>query len=210
MERVDMTSVISEISVSLDGYIAGPNDNDEFPLGEGGERLHEWLIELSSWRERHGLEGGTQSPDVEMFDETWKNIGATVMGKRMFDLGEKPWGDEPSFHMPVFVVTHEDREALTKAGGTTFNFITSGVAAAVEQAKSAAADKNVAVAGGANVIQQCLSARLLDQLTIHIVPVLFGDGRRLFDPESVPRMELEMSKVISSPGVAHLQFQIAK
>src|SRR5215211_1115458 len=147
-----MPKVIAEISMSLDGFIAGPNDRVGQGLGEGGERLHEWLTEQASWRERHGLEGGEAGADSELAEDTWSSTGATILGKRMFDFAEG-WGDEPPFHMPVFVLTHDAREPLVKAGGTTFTFVSKGVERALEDARAAAGDKDVLVAGGADTIQ---------------------------------------------------------
>jgi dihydrofolate reductase len=197
--------VFVDISTSLDGFIAGPNDGPDVPLGEGGERLHEWVFGLVSWRERHGLAGGTADRDAEILDEAFRNTGAVVLGRRMFD-NAGGWGDEPPFHVPVFVLTHDAREPLTKAGGTTFTFVTEGIESALEEAKRAAGDKDVSIAGGANTIQQYLKAGLLDQIQIHVVPLLLGDGIRLFD-QSGTQLELETTRVIDSPGVTHMRFR---
>jgi dihydrofolate reductase len=202
-----MPRVIAEISMSLDGFIAGPNDSLEHPIGEGGDRLHEWVVKQASWREHHGLEGGETGAASEAADEVWKNTGATILGKRMFDLAEG-WGDEPPFRRPVFVLTHEKREPLVKKGGTTFTFVNDGVERALEQARAAAGDNDVAVAGGANTIQQFIKAGLLDELQIHLVPILLGDGKRLFS-QSTTR-EIELQKVVDSPDVTHLRYRFAK
>src|SRR6266516_3085840 len=143
-----MSKVTAEISVSLDGFIAGPDDGVDNPLGDGGERLHEWVFPLKSWREPHGQEGGETGPDDEVFAESIANTGAVVMGRRMFDHGERPWGDEPPFHCPVFVLTHRAKDPLVKKGGTTFSFVSDGIESALAQARDAAGDKDVAVAGG--------------------------------------------------------------
>ena len=201
-----MSKVISDMSMSLDGFIAGPNDSVERPLGDGGERLHEWMYDLASWRERHGLEGGKTDADAEILDESFKNTGAVVVGRRMFDV-TNGWGDNPPFHMPVFVVTHDAREELVKEGGTTFTFVTDGIESVLGQAKAVAGDKDVLVAGGANIIQQCIKAKLIDEIQIHLVPVLLGGGIRLFDQLDV---ELGQSRVIESPGVTHLRFHVIK
>jgi dihydrofolate reductase len=198
-----------DMSMSLDGFIAGPNDSVERPLGEGGERLHEWIYDLASWRERHGLEGGKTDTDAEVLDESFKDTGAVVVGRRMFDVANG-WGDNPPFHMPVFVITHNASEKLVKEGGTTFTFVTDGIERALEQAKAAAGDKDVSVAGGANIIQQYLSAGLLDEIQIHLVPVLLGDGVRLFHHIGVELIELETTRVIESPGVTHIKFRVVK
>lgn len=200
-----MARVTSDLSMSLDGFITGPNDDVSRPLGEGGERLHQWVYELASWRERHGLAGGKTNRDAEVLDEAW-HVGAVMMGRRMFNHGEKPWGDNPPFHMPVFVVTHQARPPRVKEGGTTFTFVTDGVENALKQAKAAAGGKDVSVAGGANIVQQFLKAGLLDEIQIHLVPLVLGGGRRLF--EHIDEMEFEPSRVIESPGVTHLRFRV--
>lgn len=205
-----MAQVNVDISMSLDGFIAGPDDSREHPLGRGGERLHEWLYGLASWRERHGLEGGEAGRDAEVLEQAFENVGAAVMGRRMFDLGEGPWGDEPPFHMPVFVVTHNPREALVKEGGTTFSFVTDGVGGAVQRARATAGEKDVSVAGGANVIQQCLGAGLVDEMQIHVVPVLLGQGRRLFEGSTTGQVDLEATRILESSGVTHLRYRVAR
>jgi dihydrofolate reductase len=210
-------AVFIEISMSLDGYVAGPNPTREEPLGERGEELHEWVVQLASWRGRHGLEGGTTGPADDLVQELSGNVGANVMGRRMFSGGEGPWeddtnadgwwGDEPPFRVPVFVVTHHPRETVSKAGGTTFTFVTDGVVSAVEQAKAAAGDRDVLISGGGSVAQQALSAGLVDRLELHVVPILLGGGVRLFDG-SGPGATLEQTRVVESPGVAHLGYRV--
>ena len=204
-----MSTVISDMSMSLDGFIAGANDSVERPLGDGDERLHEWMYDLASWRERHGLEGGKTDADAEILDESFKNTGAVVVGRRMFDVANG-WEDNPPFHMPVFVVTHDAREELVKQGGTTFTFVTDSIDSALEPAKAVAGDKDVLVAGGANIIQQCIKAKRIDEIQIHLVPVLLGGGIRLFDQLGTEQVELEQSRVIESPGVTHLRFHVIK
>lgn len=202
--------VFVDITMSLDGFITGPNDGVENPLGDGGERLHEWVYDLSSWREPHGLAGGETSRDAEILAEAFTNLGAVVMGRRMFDLGEEPWGDNPPFHVPVFVVTHHARETVVKDGGTSYSFVTEGIEGALDQGRAAADGKNISVAGGANVIQQFLKAGLVDELQIHIAPILLGDGVRLFDDAALEHIELETTRVEDSPRVTHLKFRIPK
>jgi dihydrofolate reductase len=204
-----MGKVTVDISMSLDGFIAGPNDSVENPLGDGGERIHEWVYDLASWRERHGIAGGRTDTDAEVLDEAFENTGAVVIGKRMFDVANG-WGDNPPFHMPAFVITHDAREKLVKEGGTTFTFVTDGIESALDQARASAGDKDVSVAGGANIIQQYLKAGLLDEIQIHLVPVLLGDGVRLFDHIGTERIELEATRVIESPGVTHVKFRVVK
>jgi len=202
--------VAADISMSLDGFIAGPNAGVANPLGDGGDRLHEWMYDLASWREPHGLPGGETGKDAEVLDEAFQNVGAVLMGRRMFDEAEGPWGEEPPFHMPVFVLTHSGRETMVKRGGTTFTFVTDGLESGLRQARAAAGDKDVSVAGGANTIQQLLKAGLLDELQIHIVPVLLGGGVRLFGQMGTAHVELEKSRVIDSPGVTHLKFRVLR
>ena len=217
-----MSRLILDISMSLDGFIAGPNQSLENPLGEGGEGLHEWVFATASWRASHGRSGGDSGVDDEVVQEGLRNIGATVMGRRMFSGGEGPWeddpnadawwGDEPPFHHPVFVLTHHERESVEKEGGTTFTFVTDGIESALEQARDAAGGQDVRLAGGATVVQQYLKAGLLDELHIHQVPVLLGDGARLFEDHvaDAPR-ELEATREAESPtGVTHLSYRVVK
>ncbi|MGH3129379.1 MAG: dihydrofolate reductase family protein [Gaiellaceae bacterium] len=203
-----MSKVVADITTSLDGFVAGPNDGPEVPLGDGGERLHQWVYDLASWREPHGLTGGKTNRDSEVLDEAFRTAGAIVVGRRMFD-NARGWGDNPPFHMPVFVLTHEVREKAAKEGGTTFTFVSDGVESALEQAKAAAGDKNVGVGGGANTIQQYLKAGLLDEIQIHIAPLLLGAGVRLFDHLGTAHIELETTRVIDSPDVTHLRFRVS-
>ncbi|TJZ53027.1 dihydrofolate reductase [Streptomyces piniterrae] len=205
-----MSHVFADISMSLDGYITGPNPGVGNGLGDHGERLHQWLFGLASWRRMHGLQGGTGGRDSELLDEAFERAGSFVMGRRMFDIAEEPWGDEPPFHGPVFVVTHRPHPPLVKQGGTTFHFITEGPEDAVRRATEAAAGKDVSVAGGADVIRQLLTADLLDELQIHLVPVLLGGGLRLFDSLPPGLRELDTTRVVASPGVTHVRLRPAK
>jgi dihydrofolate reductase len=204
-----MGIVVADITTSLDGFVAGPNDGPELPLGAGGERLHEWVYDLASWREPHGLSGGEINRDSEILDEAFSSAGAIVVGKRMFD-NARGWGDNPPFHMPVFVLTHENREKENKEGGTTFTFVSDGIESALEQARAAAGDKRVALGGGANTIQQYLRAGLLDEIQIHIAPMLLSAGIRLFEHLGTEPIELENTRVIESPRVTHLRFRVVK
>jgi dihydrofolate reductase len=215
-----MGKLTFEVTMSLDGFIAGPNQTVEQPLGEGGERLHEWIYGLASFRERHGLEGGETNADSELLEESMAGTGATLMGRRMFSGGAGPWeedpnadgwwGDDPPFRMPVFVLTHHARETVTKQGGTSFTFVTDGIESALEDARAAAEERDVAVAGGANVAQQYLNAGLLDELQIHVAPLLLGGGVRLFDNVDAERVRLEGIKAIESPAVTHLTYRVTK
>jgi dihydrofolate reductase len=215
-----MAKLTLDISMSLDGFIAGPNRTVEQPLGEGGEQLHEWILGLASWRERHGLSGGERNADDALVRESLDTAGAVLMGRRMFSGGEGPWeddpiadgwwGDDPPFGVPVFVLTHHRRETMAKQGGTSFTFVTDGIEAALDQARTAAGDRDVAVAGGANVVQQTLKAGLLDELQIHLVPVFLAEGVRLFDQLGDEKPELEVTRAIHSPAVTHVSYRVVR
>jgi dihydrofolate reductase len=213
-----MGSVTCHISISLDGFAAGPNQSAENPIGEGGMRLHQWMFATRSWRRQQGMDDGPAgteiATDAEVAGEVTRGIGAQIMGRKMFGGGDGPWdpawtgwwGGEPPFHTPVFVLTHHRREPLPMRGGTTFRFVTDGIKSALEQARDVAGGKNVLVAGGASTIQQYLAAGLLDELYLHIVPVILGSGERLL--ESVGHPRLEPVKVVSSPAVTHIKYRI--
>jgi dihydrofolate reductase len=202
--------------MSLDGFTAGPNQSEQNPMGEGGMQLHAWVLELAAWREPHGQEGGVVNASTEIVEKSVANVGATVMGRNMFG-GEGPWGDDPwegwwgddpPFHTPVFIVTHHARDAVIKDGGTTFNFVTGGIESALEQAREAAGDRDVALGGGANLARQYLKAGLIDDMQIHLVPVLLGDGARLFDQLGDADLTLECTRAVQAPGVAHLDYRV--
>jgi dihydrofolate reductase len=211
-----MGKLTLDITMSLDGFIAGPNQTIEQPLGEGGERLHEWVYGLKSWREAHGEFGGESTPDDDFIAESISSAGAVVIGRGMFSGGAGPWeddpnadgwwGDKPPFGVPVFILTHHEREPVVKEGGTTFTFVTDGFESALADARAAAGEKNVHVAGGANVVQQYLG--LLDELQIHVAPLLLGNGVHLFGGSARP--ELELTRVIESPKVTHIRYRVVK
>jgi dihydrofolate reductase len=211
-----MSSVTCQMSVSLDGYVAGPNQSVDNPIGEGGMRLHEWAFATDTWNEQHGLEGGTHSADSEVAEEVMQGIGAFIMGRKMFGGGDGPWdeswtgwwGDDPPYHTPVYVLTHHEREPLPMQGGTTFHFVTDGIESALEQARAAAGDKDVSIAGGASAVNQYLAAGLLDEIYLHIVPVVLGAGERLL--ENVGDPELEPVKVVTSPAVTHIKYRVVR
>jgi dihydrofolate reductase len=215
-----MARLTLDISMSLDGFIAGPNRTVAQPLGDGGERLHEWIVGLASFRERHGRSGGERNADDEVVRETLDTAGAVLMGRRMFSGGEGPWeddpvadgwwGDDPPFRVPVFVLTHHARETVAKQGGTSFIFVTDGLESALAQAREAAGDKDVSVAGGASLVQQCIEAGLLDEMQIHLVPVFLGGGVRLFDQLGDTRRDLEVERAIHSPAVTHVKYRLPK
>jgi dihydrofolate reductase len=205
------------ISMSLDGFIAGPKQSAEDPLGVGGLQLHEWTFPLAAWRRRNGEQGGEVNASTPVDERRHEKIGAMVMGRNMFGGGPGPWGDDPwngfwgedpPFHTPVYVLTHHAREPQEMEGGTTYSFITDGIEAALEQAKEAAGGKDVSLAGGANVVQQYLAAGLLDELEISLVPILLGNGERLFVDLGNDLPELEQVDAVEAPGVAHLRYRL--
>ena len=213
-----MGNLILDISVSLDGFVAGPDPTLEEPLGAGGELLHEWVVGLKAWREAHGLEGGEAGVDGDVVEETLAAAAATIMGRRMFSNGSGPWaddpkatgwwGDEPPFGHPVFVLTHHEREPL-ELTGTTFTFVTDGIESALAQARAAAGDGGIQIAGGADVARQYLAAGLVDEVKLHVAPILLGGGTRLFgDDVAGPPARLERTRLIESPtGVTHLYYR---
>jgi len=211
-----MSRLRFKISMSLDGFVAGPRQSVANPLGIGGMRLHEWVVPLAVWRAAHGLEGGEVNESTRVVVESLSNIGATVMGRNMFGGHPGPWdagnpwngwwGADPPFHHPVFVLTHYAREPLELEGGTTFTFVTDGIEAALERARRAAGGKDVSLAGGANAARQYLSAGLVDEMEIHLVPTLLGSGERLFDGAGDDLHGLELVRTVAAPGVTHLKF----
>ena len=213
-----MSRVRASISVSLDGYVAGPNQTMEQALGEGGERLHEWIFGLRAWREPHGLEGGEESASNAVVVEENANLGAEIMGRGKFgppsrgpweeDAWQGWWGDEPPFHKPVFVLTHHPREPLTLSD-TTFTFVTDGIGPALEAARRAAGNRDVYVGGGAQTINHYLAAGLVDELELHLVPVLLGGGSRLFEGVP-PDLKLQLVRVVEAPDVTHLKYTIRR
>jgi dihydrofolate reductase len=212
-----MSNVRARISVSADGYVAGPNQTVEEPLGEGGESLHEWVFPLKVWREPHGREGGEVNASSAVLEEAMANIGAEIMGRNKFGGGPGPWGDDPwqgwwgddpPFHMPVFVVTHHEREPLTLSD-TTFHFVTDGIESALKQARDSAGGKDVLLGGGADVINQYLAAGLVDELELHIAPVMLGGGARLFEGVG-PDVRLEQLRAVGAPGVTHVKYRVAR
>ncbi|HWG08345.1 MAG TPA: dihydrofolate reductase family protein [Solirubrobacteraceae bacterium] len=204
------------IAMSLDGFVAGPNQSEQDPLGEGGEQLHEWVFELAAWREPHGREGGVVNESTPIVEGAMTNVGATLMGRNMFGGGPGPWGtdpwqgwwgDDPPFHTPVFVLTHHAREPLQLQGGTTFHFVTDGISSALAQAERAAAGKDVALGGGADVAQQYLAAGLIDEMRLSVVPLLLGSGTRLFEDGAGAGLALEQVQAAQAPGVTHLVYR---
>ncbi|HKW47468.1 MAG TPA: dihydrofolate reductase family protein [Gemmatimonadaceae bacterium] len=210
-----MSKLRFRISMSLDGFVAGPRQSVDDPLGVGGEQLHQWVFPLKFWREMHGQSGGEVNASNRVVEQSVANIGATIMGRNMFGghpggwSRENPWtgwwGTNPPYHHPVFVLTHYARAPLTLEGGTTFTFVTDGIESALEQARRAAQGKDITLAGGAKAAQQYLKADLVDEMLISQAPVLLGSGERLFD--GVDDLHgLALVETVAEPNVTHLRF----
>jgi dihydrofolate reductase len=213
-----MSSIVRvHISASIDGYVAGPNQSMEEPLGEGGERLHDWLVVLKAWRAQSGMEGGEENVSDAVIREEYANVGAEIMGRGKFgppgggewdEAWQGWWGDDPPFHKPVFVLTHHARQPLTLSD-TTYTFVTDGIESALEQARAAAGEQDVFIGGGAKVINEYLAASLVDELELHVVPIILGGGARLFEGVG-PDVKLELVRVVEAPGVTHLKYRIVR
>jgi dihydrofolate reductase len=212
-----MSKLRCHISISLDGFVAGPNQSEEDPLGEGGERLHDWVVPLAAWREAHDKQGGEVNESTRILEESRENIGAALMGRNMFGpIGGGPWddewtgwwGDNPPYHYDVFIVTHHPRDPVEMEGGTTYHFVTDGIESALEQAEEAAGGKDVFLLGGGDIAQQYLAAGLLDELELHVVPLLLGGGARLLDNLGDAEVQLEQVRAVEAPGVTHLKYRV--
>ncbi len=210
-----MGRVRLSMAVSLDGFIAGPDQSEQDPLGKGGTQLHEWAFALAAFREAHGMEGGEVNASGQVVEEATQNVGAHIMGRNMFGgrgaWGEPPWdgwwGPNPPYHTPVFVLTHHAREPLVMEGGTTFVFVTDGIESALAQAREAAGERDVVLAGGADIVRQYLRAGAVDEVQVNLVPVLLGSGERLIDGLGTD-IRLEVARVIDAPGVTHLKYRV--
>lgn len=211
-----MSIVTCHQSISVDGFTAGPNQTLDNPIGEGGMRLHEWMFETAAWRRMQSLPPIPDTPDSVIVDKLASNprVGAYIMGRHMFDHGRGEWdeswkgwwGDNPPYHVPVFVLTHHRRDPLPMEGGTTFFFVTEGIESALRKAREAAGDKDVQIAGGANTIQQALRTGELDELNLHIVPIVLGAGERLL--QDVGDLKMTPVSVVASPNVTHVKYRI--
>ncbi len=215
-----MSKLRLTITMSLDGYVAGPQQSLENPLGVGGMELHQWVFPLREFRERHsGERDGETNQSSAVIRERWENVGATIMGRHMFGGGSGPWGDQPwqgwwgedpPYHHPVFVLTHHPREPLEKLGGTTFHFITDGIEVALAQARQAAQGADVSLAGGASVANQYLAAGLVDEVDVSVAPVLLGTGERLFEGVGAGAVRLEQVRAVDAPGVTHVKYRVRR
>ncbi|MGI5372887.1 dihydrofolate reductase family protein [Streptomyces sp. CA-251387] len=203
-------TVTADMAISVDGYVAGTDVTIDNPGGDGAEPLFEWIHHLASWRERQGMTGGEENRDSELMREWFDATGAVVMGRMMYDTGEEFWGDNPPFRTPVFVLTHRPRPALVKEGGTTFTFVTDGIHSALDQAKAAAGGRNVDIAGGASTVRQYFREGLIDELQLHVVPALLGEGLRLFEGLGAERRHLEPVRVVDTPLATHVKYRFPK
>ena len=214
-----MTKLRFNLTISLDGYLAGPDQSLENPLGVGGVQLHEWAFALAAFRGEHGLDGGEVNASTQIIEESTANVGAVIMGRNMFGGYPGPWrddppwtgwwGDNPPYHVPVFVLTHHPRQPVAMQGGTTFTFVTDGIESALAQARAAAGARDIVIGGGANVAQQYLAAGLIDEANVSVVPRLLGAGERLFDHLGGAALGLEQLRVIEGPGVTHLRYRVS-
>lgn len=214
-----MGIVRTHMSITLDGYVAGPNQGPDMPFGEGTEHLNDWMFQLACARRMFGEEGGETGPSNDVFEERLANIGAVVMGRNMFGGGPGPWkgepawngwwGDDPPYHVPVYVLTHHPREPQPMKGGTTFHFITDGIQSALGKAKAAAGDRDVVIGGGANAIQQLLRVGAIDELELHLVPMVLGAGDRLLDGLRASEVRLEQVRSVQGTGVTHLKYRLS-
>ncbi len=206
------------ITMSLDGYVAGPDQSEENPLGVGGMELHQWFFPLEAFREMHGEEGGAHNASSAVVEERRTNIGATIMGRNMFGPVRRAWpdeswrgwwGEDPPYHHPVFVLTHYPREPLQMEGGTTFHFVDDGIESALAQAQDAAGGRDIWLAGGASVVNQYLEARLVDEIDVSIAPVILGAGARLFDGLERGQLTLKQIRAVDAPGVTHIKYEVS-
>jgi dihydrofolate reductase len=205
-----MGKVFVDVGLSLDGFLAGPNRGPANPLGDGGTSIHGWLFKTATFLELLGMAGGEASADDRVVRAIMGRAGAYVMGKRMFEEGEVGWPDPPPFRAPVFVLSHAAREAWPRKGGTTFQFVTDGIESALAKAKAAAGGKDVRISGGADTIRQYLRAGLVDEIGLHIAPVLIGEGLRLLEGMRPSELRLEQQAVTSSPLVTHIGYRVLR
>src|SRR5882762_505827 len=208
---------VQSFAISIDGYGAGPNQDLQNPLGVRGPELMEWFFNTRVWRKMHGHADGETGVDNGIAEQGFAGIGAWILGRNMFgpirgpwpdDAWKGWWGDAPPYHYPVFILTHYPRDPVEMEGGTTFHFVTDGIESALEQAREAAGGKDVMLWGGAQVAQQYLAAGLLDELELHVVPVVLGDGARLFDNLGDAEVQLEQVRAVEAPGVTHLKYRV--
>ena len=206
---------VQSFSISLDGYGAGPDQSLKEPLGVGAEALHDWMVATRTFRRMFGTEGGSTDVDDRFTQRGFENMGAWILGRNMFGPVRGPWpdeswrgwwGDEPPYHVPVFVLTHHARAPITMKGGTTFHFVTDGIEAALRRAREAAAGRDVRLGGGAATIRQYLRARLVDEMHVAIAPTLLGSGESLLAGIDLPALGYRVSEHVTTPNATHVVF----
>jgi dihydrofolate reductase len=211
-----MSKLRVSITMSLDGFVAGPEQSEQDPLGVGGLELHEWVFPLEAFKRMHGGEGGEVNASSAVIDERRANVGATIMGRNMFGGGPGPWrsdpwqgwwGDDPPYHHPVFVLTHHAREPLSMKGGTTFHFVNDGIESALAQARDAARGQDISLAGGASAVNQYLAAGVVDEIDLSIAPMILGDGAPLFRGLERGALKLTQVRAVDAPGVTHIKYK---
>ena len=206
-----MTKVFFDVAMSLDGYIAGPNRGPRNPLGDGGVSMHQWMFQTVTFREKlHLGEGGETGSDDELVKQLFARAGANVMGRHMFEAGAANWPEEPTFHTPGFVLPHDNRGPWGRQGGRTAHRVTDGIESALEQAKAAAKGKDVRISGGAYTIKEYIQAELIDEFTLHIAPLLLGEGARLRDRFSRDKLKLEQIEATGSEMVTHISYRVVR
>jgi dihydrofolate reductase len=213
-----MSKIRFQVSISLDGFLAGPNQSLEQPLGVGGEQVHHWMFDLDVWHKMQGGSGGITNESSAVADGMFAGVGAIVMGRNMFGGGPGPWprdepwrgwwGEDPPYHVPVFVMTHHERAPEPMEGGTIFHFVTGGIDAAISAAREAAGGLDVLIGGGASAIQQALARGYVDEFLVSIAPVLLGSGERLLD--KIPQLGLEQIESIAAPDVTHIRYRVVR
>jgi len=202
------STVFVDVGVSLDGYLAGPNRGPRNPMGGSSTIIHQWILETASFREHLGIPGGAHSPDDTIVKAIFARAGAYVMGRHMFEEGEVGWPENAPFHTPVFVLAHAPREPWPRPGGTTFHFVTDGIESALAQARAAAGGRDVRISGGAATIRQYIQAGHVEEITLHVAPVLLGGGIRLLDGLSSTDLALEQLDAVASPMVTHIRYRV--
>ena len=214
-----MSKVRVHMMKSVDGYTAGPNQSPDKPFGDIPEGFLSWVFEQKSFCQDHGMEGGKDGPSSDVLGETSANLGATIIGRNMFGGGTGPWpkpawtgwwGENPPYHTPVFIITHHPREPLVMQGGTTFHFVTDGIESALDKARAAAGERDIRIGGGANVVNQYLAAGLVDEIELHVVPYILGDGARLLEDLGSPPPGLELIRAVTSPEATHIKYHVIK
>lgn len=204
-----MGKVFFDVGITIDGYIAGPNRRPDNPLGDGGLSIHDWMFKQKSFREHVGMEGGEENNnDNDIIGRIFNRIGANIMGRHMFEEGEANWPEEAPFHTPVYVLTQQRREPWERKGGTIFYFTNESLDLILKKAKKDAGEKDVRISGGASVIQQYLNAGFIDEFSIHIAPILMGEGIRLFENLRKDNFSFEIDNAVQSPDVTHIFYRV--